>query len=202
MNTEGQILIAAEKLFMERGFASTSTTDIAREVGCNQALVHYYFRTKEKLFQKVFLAKFELLFSKLREPLDSDDDFFMKLRRVVDTYFDMVIENRKTPFFILNELILNGERRKKIKDMFFANTAREEIYSRYCQQVEEAIRQGLIRPIEPMDLYLNIVSLIIFSFVAEPLFTDFLDYDEAQRDAFICRRRKEVFETLVRSIKV
>ena len=53
-----------------------------------------------------------------------------------------------------------------------------------------------------MDLYLNIVSLIIFSFVAEPLFTDFLDYDEAQRDAFICRRRKEVFETLVRSIKV
>ena len=53
-----------------------------------------------------------------------------------------------------------------------------------------------------LDLYLNIVSLIIFSFVAEPLFTDFLDYDEAQRDAFICRRRKEVFETLVRSIKV
>ena len=201
MNTENQILNAAEKLFINKGFASTSTTDIAREVGCNQALVHYYFRTKEKLFQKVFLSKFEELFSKLREPLDSDADFFMKLHCVVDTYFDMVIENRKTLFFVLNELILNGERRKLIKDMFFANTAREEIYNRYCQQVEEAISQELIRRIEPMDLYLNIVSLIVFSFIAEPLFTDFLDYDEAQRDAFICRRRKEVYETLVRSIK-
>lgn len=201
MNTENQILDAAEKLFIERGFASTSTTDIAREAGCNQALVHYYYRTKEKLFQKVFLSKFEEVFNKLRQPLESDDDFFAKLQCVVDTYFDMVIDNRKAPFFILNELILNGDRRKTIKGMFFANTTREEIYSRYCQQVEEAIAKGLIRPIEPMDLYLNIVSLVIFSFMAEPLFTDFLDYDEEQSKAFIGRRRKEVYETLVRSIK-
>lgn len=201
MNTENQILDAAEKLFIERGFASTSTTDIAREAGCNQALVHYYYRTKEKLFQKVFLSKFEEVFNKLRQPLESDDDFFAKLQCVVDTYFDMVIDNRKAPFFILNELILNGDRRKTIKGMFFANTTREEIYNRYCQQVEEAIAKGLIRPIEPMDLYLNIVSLVVFSFMAEPLFTDFLDYDEEQSKAFIGRRRKEVYETLVRSIK-
>ena len=49
-NLEIQILQAAEELFLSNGFAGTSTTDIAKRVGCNQALVHYYFRTKENLF--------------------------------------------------------------------------------------------------------------------------------------------------------
>ena len=53
---EIQILETAEKLFLEKGFASTSTTEIAREVGCNQALVHYYFRTKENLFNTIYFA--------------------------------------------------------------------------------------------------------------------------------------------------
>lgn len=201
MDTETQILQAAERLFIEKGFVATSTTDIAREVGCNQALVHYYYRTKEKLFQKVFIAKFESIFSMLRQPLESDIGIFEKLQSVVDTYFDMFIDNRKVPFFIFNELILNGERRKVIKEMFFANATREELYRRYCQQIEDAIAKGQIRPIEPMDLYLNIVSLIVFSFITEPLFTDFLDYDDAQRKAFIARRRTEVVETLLRSLK-
>ena len=72
ISTEQLILEAAEKLFLEKGFAMTSTTEIARVAGCNQALVHYYFRTKENLFQSIFENKFRMLISTL--PIDSQSN--------------------------------------------------------------------------------------------------------------------------------
>ena len=62
---EQAILRAAERLFLDKGFALTSTTEIAREAGCNQALVHYYFRTKENLFEKIFEQKIRMLISNI-----------------------------------------------------------------------------------------------------------------------------------------
>ena len=60
---EQAILEEAEKLFLEKGFALTSTTEIAKRVGCNQALVHYYFRTKDNLFNTIFRTKIQSLLS-------------------------------------------------------------------------------------------------------------------------------------------
>jgi len=57
---EQLIVETAERLFLEKGFAMTSTTEIAKEIGCNQALVHYYFRTKAKLFEAIFEKKIKL----------------------------------------------------------------------------------------------------------------------------------------------
>ena len=52
---ENKILEAAQELFLEKGYMATSTVDIAKKVGCNQALVHYYFRTKQNLFKQIYL---------------------------------------------------------------------------------------------------------------------------------------------------
>ena len=97
---EEQILRAAEELFMEKGFDAVSTTDIARKVGCNQALVHYYFRTKDNLFLQVFLQKFSIIMSKISSEITPNEhDFFVILDRFIDTYFEMLSENRTLPFF-------------------------------------------------------------------------------------------------------
>ena len=73
---EQAILEAAERLFLERGFALTSTTDIAREVGCNQSLLNYYFRSKERLFQMIFEDKVRVLLSSLKEPMGFEYSLF------------------------------------------------------------------------------------------------------------------------------
>ena len=114
---EEQILRAAEELFMEKGFDAVSTTDIARKVGCNQALVHYYFRTKDNLFLQVFLQKFSIIMSKISSEITQNEhDFFVILDRFIDTYFEMLSENRTLPFFLVNELLLRPERREIVRE--------------------------------------------------------------------------------------
>ena len=88
--TELQILASAEKLFLEKGFKSTSTTDIARDAGCNQALVHYYFRTKENLFKQIFDKKFETMIEFIDSNLKEEYGIFDNLRGLLNAYLDFI----------------------------------------------------------------------------------------------------------------
>ena len=92
---EQAILRAAERLFLDKGFALTSTTEIAREAGCNQALVHYYFRTKENLFEKIFEQKIRMLISNIFSIDREGGTFEEKLRRKIEAHFEI----RKSPFW-------------------------------------------------------------------------------------------------------
>lgn len=202
LTTEMQILASAEKLFLANGFKATSTTDIAKDAGCNQTLVHYYYRTKEKLFEKVFEAKFAQLFKLIKEPLDKDCEFFNKLECIVNGYFDIMSENPQMPVFILNEVILNEGRRQSVKEAFMRNHFREEAYARYSSTVREAQRKGLIREVEPIDLLLDIVSLTIYSFTLAPVYIDFLDLDDRATKDFLARRKKEVLTLLKKGLQL
>ena len=201
-DTEEQILIAAEKLFVANGFKATSTTDIAREAGCNQALLHYYYRTKENLFETVFNRKFEQLLALVRQPLFSDCSFIEKLERLVDAYFDMLDKNRGLPLFITNELLSNHERMSKLKESFRLNHFREEVYAKYSESVYEARRNGDIRDIEPIDLLFDVVALVVSSVVMAPIYSDYFDKGRQCEKEFIARRREEVKKLLVAGLTV
>ncbi len=199
-NMEASILAAASRLFAERGYNATSTTDIAREVGCNQALVHYYFRTKENLFQKVFISKFESIVGRLRVPLDEGCDFFPLLRTIVDTYFDIIAEAPQTVHLFLNELVLDTERRESIKAVFMENMAREDFFRRFCQAAETAMQHGQIRKVEPLHLYVDIVSLVIFSHLSASVLGDLMGMDAQATGAYLAQRREETYTLLVQGL--
>lgn len=95
-STELNILAAAEKLFLEKGFKAASTTEIAREAGCNQALVHYYFRTKENLFDKIFYAKFETVMDFIDRSIRDDSNIFNSISSIIDEYFHFLTENPRS----------------------------------------------------------------------------------------------------------
>ncbi len=146
---EDQILEAAEELFIKNGFAGTSTTDIARKVGCNQALVHYYFRTKENLFEQIFLKKIEFSLScadKYR--FTYNGDFKQLLEALITQYFSLLCENRRLPFFILSELFINDKRREFIRRHIIENEHRQAVYYTFDKLVRNEVAQGRIRPIE------------------------------------------------------
>ena len=111
------ILETAERLFLEKGFGMTSTTEIAKEIGCNQALIHYYFRTKENLFNIIFEKKFRQFFQNIFVVENLDQMTFQdKLKHIIETHFDMVRENPRIPLLIVNEFSRNPEMVATLKE--------------------------------------------------------------------------------------
>ena len=160
---EEQILQTAEELFLEKGFDATSTTDIAKKAGCNQALVHYYFRTKENLFMQIFAKKQEMVFSCLK--LREESDFQTALNDFIDAYFELLMKNRKLPFFIINELIMRDDRRQYFRKKVIESPEYLKYYGAWNTMLQKEIAEGRVRPVELSDLTLHIVSLIVFTFI-------------------------------------
>ncbi len=198
---EELILEKAEELFLEKGYALTSTVEIARAAGCNQALVHYYYRTKEKLFQKIFLSKIGLFMSALLEIDDSSDEFFVKIRRKIEAHFDMLVRNPRLPFLILNELTINRNYVTFLKDELKKNRNNSSVYMNIEGALNEEIAKGTVRPMTVTDLIINIVSLNVFSFVSMPILQEVFDIDDVKKKTFIEHRREESVTTIINGMR-
>ena len=150
-NIEKRILWVAERLFLEKGFSGTSTTEIAKAVGCNQALIHYYFRTKEKLFWDVFSPKVEQVVEYLDAPLDESIDFIERIRNVIDFYFGILELDERLAPFIVNELIMHPGRWDKFRDRYLRNESRSSAFNRFESMVAEEIQAGHIRSMRAIE---------------------------------------------------
>ena len=196
---EEQILQTAEELFLEKGFDATSTTDIAKKVGCNQALVHYYFRTKENLFMQIFAKKSTMVFECLK--LSEGADFQTALNDFIDAYFELLMNNRRLPFFIINELIMRDDRRQYFRKKVIESPKYIEHYMLWNALLQKEIAAGRIRPIELSDLTLHVVSLLVFTFISLPLYSDFFEKDETGISAYLIHRREAIKEMIFNGIK-
>jgi len=198
-NMEQQILQCAEELFLEKGFSLVSTTDIAKKAGCNQALVHYYFRTKENLFQQIFQEKFTKFLYIFTTFDDSDEPFITRLSKKMEAHFDLLIQNRQIPFLIINELILNENRRKKlVKSIYNSNL---DIYRNFDRELQEEIKKGNIRPISTIDLLINIVSMNIIIFIMLPVLESQFSFDSEEIVELLEHRKHEAVRTIMNSLR-
>src|SRR5258705_2022247 len=101
---EEKILGAARKVFTTQGMAGDGMQDIADEAGINKALLHYYFRDKDKLFETIFMAEAQKFFPKINAIFQSDDQLFEKIEKFVNEYIAEMQENPYLPWFVLNEM--------------------------------------------------------------------------------------------------
>lgn len=200
-NIEKRILWVAERLFLEKGFNGTSTTEIAKTVGCNQALIHYYFRTKEKLFWDVFSPKVEQVVECLDAPLDESLDFVERIRNVIDFYFGILELDERLAPFIVTELIMNPDRWSKFRDRYLRNESRSSAFDRFEKMVEEEIEAGRIRKMRAIDLLMNIMSLTITSFIVAPKGYAIGECDSNLRKAYLENRREDVKELIVNGMR-
>ena len=200
-NIEKRILWVAERLFLEKGFSGTSTTEIAKAVGCNQALIHYYFRTKEKLFWDVFSPKVEQVVEYLDAPLDESVDFVERIRNVIDFYFGILELDERLAPFIVNELIMNPGRWDKFRDRYLRNESRSSAFKRFETMVQEEIDAGRIRQMRAIDLLMNIMSLTISSFIVAPKGFAMGECDSNLRKSYLDMRREDVKMLIVNGMK-
>lgn len=196
LNTEQKILVAAKAIFIEKGLEGARMQEIADEAGINKALLHYYYRTKDKLFDAVFVSAFNKMVPQVIELLKADLPLFEKITQFTENYIDIFIDNPFIPGFVLHELSRNPER---IVDLISNMGIQPEIF---IQQVQEEIDQGKIIPIDPRQLIVNMLAMCIFPFVAKPILNSiiFNGSNEAFID-FIEERKKAVPEFIINSIK-
>lgn len=200
-NIERDILTAAKQVFLDKGFSGATTTEIAAVAGCNQSLVHYYFRTKENLFQQVFVSLVNQMLENVFTRLNDDSlSFEDKIRTTLELYFDILERNPKLPFLLLNELILNKERRMLIKEQFIRNPVRAMTYMQFCNIINSEAAKGNIRQIDPFDLLLDVVSLTASTFLSLSLYSDLLERNDEQTACFLKNRKQHIIELIINGI--
>ena len=199
-NIEKRILWVAERLFLEKGFSGTSTTEIAKTVGCNQALIHYYFRTKEKLFWDVFAPKVEQFVEYLDAPLDESIDFVERIRNVIDFYFGILELDERLAPFIVNELIMNPGRWDKFRDRYLRNESRSRAFNRFENMVNVEIEAGRVRAMRPIDLLMNIMSLTLSAFIVAPKGFAIGECDSNLRKSYLDLRKEDIKELIIRGM--
>lgn len=189
-STEQSILEVAERLFLEKGYALTSTTEIAKAVGCNQALVHYYFRTKENLFNTIFENKFRSLFQQIFNVNYSDDlPFLDKVRKMIEVHFDLLYENPRIPALIMNELSRQPDQLLILKEKLHAIP--EQLFEKLSNELQVEIKAGRVRDINAVDLIITVVSMNVALFTIFPIASKVLNFSEEQIKMLLYHRREE-----------
>lgn len=199
-NMELKILESAEKLFLEQGFLKTTTGQIAQLAGCNQALVHYYYRTKEQLFERVYEQKIQLLFSNFIAEVETCDSFEESITRMVRMHFRFLKENPMLPSFLLNECLNNPlERMSALKARL--SVLIPTVKRRLEETLNREIAAGNIRPISVLDLLFSIISLNVMPFLVMPLFQTLSDSSSEEMQTLLAHREEETVNLILARLK-
>ena len=194
-DTESRILDAAHAVFMRRGTAGARMTEIAREAGVNHALVHYYFRSKQRLAEAVFRRAIGQFFPAMIGVLASDAPLEEKVRLVAAAQIDMLQNNRYLPGYLLAELNHYPERAEQLLETMSGTTPanlRARLFGTLGPQLEDAARRGTIRPTGPQEFVLNLVSMVVYPFAARPLVMAIMGLDDAAFTAMMEARKTEI----------
>lgn len=202
-DTEEKILEAAKEVFIKKGMEGARMQEIADLAGINKALLHYYFRTKEKLFDTVFKLAFSYFVPKITDIMSSEKPLFEKIEVFVDSYISLLINHPYIPRFIINELSRNPDRVVEFIDKITGSSDyRNNLFSKLEIQIQKEIKEGKINFIEPKQLIINMIALCIFPFVAKPIVKGvFFDNNKKKYNEFLKQRKTEVANFIINSIK-
>ena len=198
-NMEEQILLVAKELFMQYGYEGVSTTQVAKAVGCNQALVHYYYRTKQNLFKIICQQEIQKMLKILADIPQEDISFENFIEKIIEAQIGFLKNNPDAPFFIIGELRHNSEVLKMMRELF--SEFGKEILSKIRMFVEMKQRKGELNDVSIEDLLIDIVSLDVMSFVGQVLFTQILEMDSQTQEAFLERRKIHIKKLILSNIK-
>jgi AcrR family transcriptional regulator len=195
-NTENQILVAARGVFIARGYEGARMQEIADKAGINKALLHYYFRSKENLFDAVFSEVAANLFPAMRQVLESELAIKEKISFFIKIYLTALKENPYIPAFVINTLNTSPER-------FLKHLKKSGLNPALIQsQIDHEAGQGLIRSIKAEHLMVNIIAMCIFPFVARPIVQNIFVMTDIEYNTYLDARQSEITDFVLKSIAV
>lgn len=197
IQSEKKILEAAKKVFQEQGFSGARMQEIADRADINKSMLHYYFRSKDKLFQKVFQASMRQFFPKVFKILNSDLALVPKIERLVEAYYTMFQQHPHLPRFIIHEMNQHPDRFKQ-----FINHVGIEIPEKFVKQIQDEVDTGSIKEIEPREFIINTIGLCVFPVIARPMVETVFKMDEEEYQQFLQKRKKELPKFILNAVRV
>ena len=197
---EQQILAAAEQEFLTRGYDGARTTSIAQAAGVTHAMLHYYFRTKEQLFERIVDEKFETMSHSMFAIMgDPSLPIVERIKGGIAAHFDFVAQNPLLPRFVINEIISRPER----YDVLYKRVGAiiDNVYRGLQSEIDRSAERGEIERVDIKMLFISIMSLNIFTFLAYPFMEPLMGELMANRERFLAERKAENIETILRRIK-
>lgn len=203
-DTESRILEAARKVFTRAGTAGARMQDIAREAGVNQALLHYYFRSKQALADRVFREAATTLLAALPGLVREDASLEEMLRNFVRTYIGTVRQTPFLPAYMAAEAHHNPERVVAVIESITGrnpNDASPQLLRRVQAMIDARVAAGEMRPIRAEHLMINTISVLAFPFVARSILASVYAMDDAAFERFLDERVEELPRFLLNAVR-
>lgn len=198
--TEEIILDAAVAVFTRKGFAAARTEEIAREAGINRALLHYYYRDKQTMFDLIFEKRFSEFFKGLFVIFDADNiSLFEKIRRMIDHEITTLLKHPDLPRFVITEVAHQPERLFIYGQKMGLNP--RIMIAGFEDLVKKEVEAGTIKPVNGRTLLINIMSLCIYPFVASPVIRTMMQLNDSDFVQLMENRKQEIYELIVNSLK-
>ena len=195
-STEQKIFDAAEAVFIKNGMEGARMKEIADIAGINKALLHYYYRNKEQLFMAVFQNAVDQFIPNIYNLLISELSLFDKIRAFLEQYGKILMKKQFLPLFILHEI------NRKPDKLVHTITSKGIQPQMLINQINEEVRAGSIKPIEPRQLIVNLLSLCIFPIAGRPMFQRILfDNDADAYESFLHERMHSTADFIINAIK-
>lgn len=195
-NTESKILEAAKAVFIENGKDGTTMQAIADKAKINKALLHYYFRSKDKLFNVVIEETMHHFLPQIEETFLSEADFFDKIRKVVSDYITLLSENPFIPAFIMHEINRNPD---GLFNILMKSGIRMDLI---FTTIQKELLNKTINIVSPQHFFINLLSLCIFPIAARPLMQRALFFNDKEAyEQFIEERKTLTAEFIIQAIK-
>jgi TetR/AcrR family transcriptional regulator len=202
--TEERILAGAHAVFLRRGTAGARMQDIADEAGVNKALLHYYFRSKDRLAEEVFRRTFAGVMPRVFQTLVSDLPIEAKVREVTRIYVDALGRNPYLPGYLLSEMNQHPDRLLTVVASI-APVPLDQIGDRVLgplrRQLDAEARAGTMRSIAAEHFVVNLFALCIFPLAARPLLRIVLGLDADGWAAFVAAREPEVVDFFLTALR-
>lgn len=197
---EQLILAAAEQEFLTKGYDGARTTSIAQAAGVTHAMLHYYFRTKEQLFERIVDEKFATMSHSMFAIMgDPSLPIVERIKGGIVAHFDFIADNPLLPRFVINEIVSRPERYEVLYKR--AGIIIETFYRDLQLEIDRAAERGEIEKVDIKMLFISIMSMNIFTFLAYPFMEPLMGNLMADRELFLTARKAENIETILRRIK-
>ena len=196
-NTEARIKEAAWIVFLNKGFAATRTRDIAEEADINLALLNYYFRSKQKLFNLIMLDALKIFLSSIYDVInDTQLTFQEKLVSISSSYIDTLLVNPEIPLFILSEL--RNDPAHLIENVGIRDLV---LQSDLIKQLLEKVQSGEFKPVNPLNFIMNIIGMTVFPFLASPILKILGNMDQKEFNTLIESRKEQIPKWVLATLK-
>ena len=199
-NTERRVLEAAIRVFVRRGKSGARMQEIADEAHINKASLHYYFRSKDRLYEAVFRLLFQEFSRILRPVLDPATPPPDAIKQVISIYISQLRKHPELPLFILHELSEGGESlRSVVREILMEKNA--EVPELLTMKIEQGIREGVFRNVDVDQVVISIIACSVFFFIGYPMVSLMKPELAGRKEEFLDRRAEAVFDLLYYGLK-